>query len=218
MERYFTDLSFHSEGATLSASPLSAHLMSGGLSMQKQSWWYLSPPVLQRWIRIASSSLTGKCCILGLSGSRQIPTCTSSMWPYFNLHPLLKSINKSVEGKWFQDKYTVWICYCSKVNPLSSGCLSFTWFDKRITATVTMFVVAAELFFLKFHRWFCHFSFILQKRIKEEKQTVCPLWATVETHAGEPFQYVTRQHVNTAITIKLIFLCINIKYWISNKI
>lgn len=60
------------KGATLSASPLSAPLMSGGLSMQKQSWWYLSSPVLQRWIRMASSLLTKKKCrILRLSVGSQ---------------------------------------------------------------------------------------------------------------------------------------------------
>lgn len=71
----------------------------------------------------------------------------AGVWAFFNLHPLLKGVNKSVEGKWFQDKHAIRLSHRRMVKPLSSACLYFAWFDKRITETATMSVVATELFF-----------------------------------------------------------------------
>lgn len=77
-----------------------------------------------------------------------------------------------------------------------------------------LLLLLSYCFFQKCNGWFCNFSFILQKTIKEEKQTVCQLWATVKTHGGEPFSVIS-EHVST-ITLKLLFLCINNKYWNSD--
>lgn len=138
------------------------------------------------------------------------------MWAFFILHPLLKGVNKSVEGKWFQDKHTVWLSHHRMVKPLSSACLSFTWFDKWITEMAKMFVADAELFFSEMQRVILQSEFHAAKESKGW-ETNC---LSIVGYSRDPWRgtrlNVANEHASTTITLKLLFLCINNKYWISD--